>query len=93
MSGPRTHTSDGRRLSSMTHAKRAHTCSLCGQVGYGNGFEAQHGRAHVRRGEAVEVARWFDNGTTGGTMGRAFLAPDDPKLAWYEERGYERVEP
>jgi hypothetical protein len=70
----RTHTADGRRISSMTHARRQHTCPLCGQTGNGNGFEASHGRAHVRRGEAVELEKYYE---WDGSTGRAFLAPDD----------------
>jgi hypothetical protein len=82
----RTHTSDGRRLSSMTHARRAHTCELCGHVGFGNGAETSHGRAHVRRGEAVELVKYY--GPPVGT-GRVFLAPDDPRVAEFHARGYE----
>lgn len=38
------YTADGKRRSSQTHAKRAHTCS-CGKVVYGNGGKSSHRRA------------------------------------------------
>ena len=87
----RTHTADGRRLSSMTHAKRQHTCDLCGQTGYGNGFAAQHGRAHVRRGEAVEFVRQEEYHPY--PVSRAFVAVDDAeRIAWFLGRGFHREE-
>lgn len=38
------YTADGRRKSSMTHARHAYTCS-CGKVVHGNGAKASHARA------------------------------------------------
>jgi hypothetical protein len=69
------YTADGRRISSMTHARRSHTCELCGHVGFGNGAETAHGRAHVRRGEAVEMVREY--AMVGIAPSRVFVAPTD----------------
>ena len=44
----RTHTADGRRRSSMTHARRKHTCDLCGKVTHGNGGHTSHMCKHIR---------------------------------------------
>lgn len=71
----RGYTSGGKRLSSMTHARRAHTCDLCGKVGHGNGAETAHGRAHVRRGEAVEMVREY--AMVGVSPSRIFIPPGD----------------
>ena len=68
------YTADGRRRSSMTHAKRPHVCQFCGDVVFGNGGKVSHGRKHVRRGEAREFYRAW-------TGSRVFLAPADVK-AW-----------
>jgi len=81
------YTSDGRRRSSMTHARRGHECSLCGRVVFGNGGQVAHGRGHVRRGEAVELVRHFETGDTG----RVFLAPDDAHVGQFEAKGYLRA--
>jgi hypothetical protein len=71
----------------MTHASRQHTCELCGQVGNGNGFRAAHGRAHVRRGEAVELVRHY--GMVGVSPSRLFIdATDRVKIADLEARGF-----
>lgn len=67
------YTSDGRRISSMTHARRGHECDICGETVYGNGGKVAHGRKHVNRGEAVELLRYFE---TGGSS-RAFVKSDD----------------
>ena len=81
------YTADGRRISSMTHAKRSHTCDLCGHVGFGNGSEASHGRAHVRRGEAVEMVREY--AMVGVSPSRIFVDPaDTTRLAELRQRGY-----
>lgn len=68
------------------HAGRSHECSLCGKKVYGNGGQSAHGRAHVRRGEAVELVKWYEGASSPS---RLFLAPDDPKVAellgWKEE--------
>lgn len=39
------YTSNGKRLSSMTHARHPHYMS-CGRVVYGNGGYASHRKAH-----------------------------------------------
>ena len=85
------YTADGRRRSSMTHASHGHTCDLCGRRGYGNGAQASHGRAHVRRGEAVELFKEYP--TYPPMSDRRFLAPDDPQVADYLARGFVQVNP
>lgn len=86
------YTADGRRRSSMTHAERSHTCDLpgCGQVGWGNGFNTSHGRAHVRRGEAVELVREYE--FVGMSPSRRFLAPGDPQIQELLARGFQEVQ-
>lgn len=79
------YTVNGKRISSMTHAKKGHTCDLCGFVAFGNGGKVSHGRRHVRHGQAVELVK--DYGAPGGTM-RVFLAPNDPKVTAYLDRGF-----
>ncbi len=80
------YTGDGRRISSMTHARRGHTCDLCGKVVFGNGGKVAHGRSHVRRGEAVELLKEY--GSYPPTSTREFFAPDDPTIARWLERGF-----
>lgn len=58
-----------RSASARVASRRSHICSICGKVGYGNGFETSHGRAHVRREEAVEMVKYQSI--------RIFLTPDD----------------
>lgn len=86
----RGYTSNGKRLSSMTHASRSHTCELCGHVGFGNGAEAAHGRAHVRRGEAVELRKVY--ATHPPMSNRVFLSPDDARISDWLSQGYEKVQ-
>jgi hypothetical protein len=71
----------------MTHANRSHTCELCGHVGWGNGAVAAHGRAHVRRGEAVELLKVYG----GGQSMRVFVPAGDAAVVdeWLG-RGFER---
>lgn len=78
---------DGRRRSSMTHARRGHKCSLCERVAFGNGGQVSHGRGHVRRGEAVELVKWYD----WQTSSRMFLAPDDERIPGMLANGFQRV--
>lgn len=80
------YTTNGKRISSMTHAKRSRTCDLCGHVGFGNGAETAHGRSHVRRGEAVELVRHY--AMVGVAPSRLFLPPGDPRIADARSRGY-----
>lgn len=84
------YTADGKRRSSMTHARRGHECSLCGRVVFGNGGQVSHGRGHVKRGEAVELVKHF--GTYPPLSSRLFLAPTDEKIARFLGEGFERVE-
>lgn len=41
----KSYTADGKRRSSMTHARRAYTCAGCGRVVYGNGGRSSHQRS------------------------------------------------
>lgn len=83
------YTADGRRRSAMVHATRSHTCGLCGKVGNWNGFESSHGRAHVRRGEAVELVKWYP--MYPPMVSRFFLRPDDERIAKYEAEGFKVI--
>jgi hypothetical protein len=84
------YTADGRRISSMTHATRGHDCGMCPARPFGNGGVVSHGRAHVRRGEAIELVKHYEH--PGMTPGRVFLAPTDPQVAFFLDRGFEKVE-
>ena len=79
---------DGRRRSSMTHAGRGHQCGICPAYVYGNGGVVSHGRAHVRRGEAVELAKHYGPGVGDS---RFFLPTGDPRIAGLVDKGYEQV--
>lgn len=81
-----THTADGRRRSSMTHAKRPHPCDLCGKIVYGNGGKVSHGRSHVRRGEALELLKEYPTWPPLST--RAFLAPNNPLVTRWLADGF-----
>lgn len=85
------YTADGRRRSSMTHARRGHECSLCGKVVFGNGGVVAHGRSHVRRGEAVELFKEYPIYPPMST--REFFAPDDPHVAKWLSEGFRIVHP
>lgn len=75
----------------MTHARRGHPCDLCGAVPHGNGGKVAHGRGHVRRGEAVELVRFYPY--PGMSPSRVFLAVDDAGIPTWIEQGFERVTP
>lgn len=79
---------DGRRKSSMTHATRGHPCSLCDNIAYGNGGAVSHGRAHVRRGEAVELLKLYPYTNDSS---RLFLAPGDLLIEKFLGEGYGEV--
>ena len=84
------YTADGRRKSSMTHARRGHTCPFCGAVSYGNGGQVAHARSHVRKGEAVELIRWYPDKPSPG---RVFLAADDTeRINRFRDWGYAEVD-
>lgn len=85
----RAYTSNGKRISSMTHARRGHECEFCGRTVFGNGGQVSHGRGHVRRGEAVEVVKHYP--TDPPTSMRMFLAPDDLIVERRLANGFVRV--
>jgi hypothetical protein len=85
----RGYTSDGRRISSMTHARRGKDCEFCGKRVYGNGGQVSHARGHVRRGEAVELLKEYD--TWPPTSSRLFLTPDDARVQAYIARDFHKV--
>jgi len=79
---------DGRRKSSMTHARRGQKCDLCGFVAFGNGGAmVSHGRAHVRRDEAVELFKEYP-AWPRLLSPRLFLAPDDERIPHYLALGF-----
>jgi hypothetical protein len=83
----RAYTEGGKRRSSQTHSRQAHTCDVCGAIVYGNGGVVSHGRAHVRRGEAVEVYRMSPYLDMGGL--RFFLpAGDAARTGEFLSRGF-----
>jgi hypothetical protein len=51
------YTSDGKRRSSQTHARRGRQCEFCSAYPHGNGGQVAHARKHVREGVAVELVR------------------------------------
>jgi hypothetical protein len=69
------YTSNGKRRSSMTHAGHGHECKFCDKVSFGNGGKVAHGRAHARRGEAVELVKYY--ATYPPMTHRVFVAPDE----------------
>lgn len=81
------YTSNGKRLSAMTHARRGHECGVCGRVVFGNGGEVSHGRGHVRRGEAVELVKHYPGYPP--RCNRVFMVPEDDRRAFFADRGYE----
>lgn len=85
------YTADGRRRSSMTHARRGHECALCGKVVFGNGGKVAHGRSHVKRGEAVELLKEYCGYPPLST--REFFAPDDPVVKIWLADGFRIVDP
>lgn len=81
---------DGKRKSSMTHARRGHECSLCGRVVFGNGGQVSHGRGHVKRGEAIELVKHY--AVYPPMSSRLFLAVGDERVARFIDDGFGRVE-
>jgi hypothetical protein len=75
----------------MTHAKRGHTCGLCGKVVFGNGGKVAHGRGHVRRGEAVELLKEYAGYPP--MSHREFFAPGDPIISAWMTKGFRKVTP
>jgi hypothetical protein len=75
----------------MTHARRGHTCDLCGKVVFGNGGKVAHGRSHVNRGEAVELLKEYASYPPTST--REFFAPDNPTIAVWIAKGFRVIEP
>lgn len=61
------------------------------RVVFGNGGEVAHGRAHVRRGEAVELLKRY--ASYPPMSDRIFLAPGDAdRISYFIGRGFERVQ-
>lgn len=84
------YTSDGKRRSSQTHARRGHQCEFCEQVSFGNGGNVAHARTHVRSGEAIELVR---ETLYAVSASRYFMPAGDPELlASFLDRGYAVVE-
>lgn len=81
------YTADGKRRSSMTHARRGHECSICGRTVFGNGGRVAHGRGHVRRGEAVELVKDYADQSPL----RLFLPPGDKRVAGMIAQGFTEV--
>ncbi len=50
---------DGKKLSSMAHAKRRHECKRCGKVIFGNGYQ-NHRRACTARWSAATVEERYE---------------------------------
>lgn len=50
------YTANGKRFSSMTHARRVHVC-VCGKECRGNGGWSTHKRASVAWAEAIAARR------------------------------------
>lgn len=85
------YTADGRRLSSMTHARRGHKCEFCDRTVFGNGGKVSHGRAHVGRGEAVELVKSY--ATYPPIDSRIFVAASDTaSIERLTGRGFEVVD-
>lgn len=83
------YTADGRRKSSMTHATRGHQCTFCDQVSYGNGGQVSHARGHVRRGEAVELVKYYQSLQSPS---RLFVPVAETwRIEKYISEGFERV--
>ena len=72
----------------MTHAKRGHDCTICGKTSFGNGGKVAHARGHVRRGEAVELVKFYGYDISPS---RIFLAPADEDVERLIAKGYEQV--
>jgi hypothetical protein len=71
----------------MTHARRGHDCPLCGKRVFGNGGKVAHARGHVRKGELVELVKWY---STLPSPSRLFIDPaDTERIARNVELGFE----
>lgn len=85
------YTSDGKRRSSQTHARRSHKCGFCEAVSYGNGGKVAHARRHVREGIAVELEKHWPYPMSPS---RLFLPVGDAeRIARFVEDGYLIVRP
>jgi hypothetical protein len=73
----------------MTHARRGHPCDFCDSTVFGNGGKVAHGRAHVRRGEAVELLKEYATYPPMST--RLFLPAGDPRIDTFKADGYSEV--
>lgn len=84
------YTANGKRLSSMTHARRGHHCDFCDYVAFGNGGQVSHARKHVREGKAVELLKEFATYPPMST--RRFLAIQDPRIPTMLADGFRFIE-
>ncbi len=76
--------------SAARHAGRGHECNLCGRVAFGNGGSVAHGRAHVRRGEAMELLQEY--ATYPPTSTRLFVDKgDEARIARLKSEGFHEV--
>lgn len=74
----------------MVHATRGHACEFCDFTAYGNGGHVAHQRAHVRRGETVELVK--DYATYPPMSSRRFVpAADKGTIDRLLGEGYGRV--
>ncbi len=55
------YTADGKRKSSMTHARRVYVCLACGKKLRGNGARSSHTAMHERKGEEAYAADIFSD--------------------------------
>lgn len=84
------YTADGRRKSSMAHAKHGHKCEFCDRTVFGNGGKISHARSHVARGEAVEMVKAYP--TYPPIVSRIFVAAGDSEtIGRLADSGFERA--
>jgi len=74
----------------MGHARHGHKCQFCDRTVYGNGARVQHGRGHVRHGEAVELVKTYP--TYPPMSNRLFVPVEDTeRVDRYLNEGFTRV--
>lgn len=78
-------TSEVRPRPAPVRNRRGWPCGICPAIIYGNAGQVAHGRAHVRRGDAVELASQHAGG-------RVFLPAGDARIASFLARGFVEVQ-